>query len=189
MALSLISPPLAGPISLSEAKAWLRVEHDEDDAIITSLLAACLAHLEAVAGMHLITQTWRQYADELPPSGMIRLETGPVRNIAGVRWYGEDGNPVGMGPDDILLDQVSNPARLCFLVPVRPAQPVNGIEIDIVAGFGDTGNEVPDNLKRALFLLLAHAYEFRGAIPADHQPASEPHGFRTLVAPYRRVSL
>lgn len=187
MALSLLSPPLAGPIPLADAKAWLRIEHDDDDASIASLLDACTLHLEAVAGIRLITQSWRQYADAMPHCGTLRLEAGPVRQVTAMRWFDANGDGVEVPAESIILDKAGTPPRLRVLENIDPAPAINGIEIDLLVGFGDTGNEVPDNLKRALLLLLAHAYEFRGAVAASAQPASEPHGFRTLLAPYRRV--
>ena len=65
----------------------------------------------------------------------------------------------------------------------------NGLEIDLVVGFGDLGVDVPDTLKRAILLLVAHWYEFRGAVPPSQQPVSLPPGFDKLVAHYRGVRL
>ncbi|MGB7288470.1 MAG: head-tail connector protein, partial [Salaquimonas sp.] len=72
---------------------------------------------------------------------------------------------------------------------VHTQRKINGVEIDLVVGFGNTGIDVPDSLRRALLLLVAHNYEFRGAVTIDQQPANEPQGFQTLIAPFRRVRL
>ena len=54
-----MTAPAAEPLSLADAKVFLRVEHDADDAIITSLIASARNHVEALTCCGLITQTWR----------------------------------------------------------------------------------------------------------------------------------
>lgn len=189
MAITRLSAPLALVLSLEDAKRHLRIEHDDDDAYLTDLIAQSTDHLESVSGLRLMTQTWRQYLDEIPQSRSIRLAAQPVQSIAAMQVYDEAGNPQAISPASLDLDAVSSPPRLVVHETVQTAKAINGIEIDIVAGFGDTPADVPDSLRRALLLLVAHAYEFRGAVPLDRQPASEPHGFRTLIAPFRRIGL
>ena len=189
MAITRLSAPLAAILTLEEVKRHLRIEHDDDNAYLTDLIAQSTAHLESVSGLRLLTQTWRQYLDAMPQSRSIRLAVQPVQSIAAMQAYDEAGNPQAVSPASLELDAVSSPPRLVVHEAVQTAKAVNGIEIDIVAGYGDTPADVPDSLRRALLLLVAHAYEFRGAVPVDQQPASEPQGFRTLIAPFRRVGL
>jgi len=187
MATSILTPPISAPVSLLEVKRHLRIESDDDDDYLNDLIASSTSHLESVSGLKLITQTWRQYLDCLPNSSSIRLEVSPVRSITELRVFGENGlaNPVPLQAME--LDSVSTPPRLLVKSQLASGQHFNGIEIDMVAGFGDTSLDVPDGLRRALLLLIAHAFEFRGAVPINQQPASEPHGFQTLIAPYKRV--
>lgn len=189
MAITRLSAPLAPVLAIADVKRHLRIEHDDDDTYLAELVFQSTDHLESVAGLRLMTQTWRQYLDEMPQSRSIRLTVQPVHSIAAMRVYDEAGDPQAVSPANLELDAVSSPPRLVVHETVQTAKPINGIEIDIVAGFGDTPADVPDSLRRALLLLVAHAYEFRGAVPVDQQPASEPHGFRTLIAPFRRIGL
>jgi len=79
---------------------------------------------------------------------------------------------------------VRRPARLWLHGRPEPRQAINGVEIDFTAGFGETGVVVPDMLKRAMLIHAAHMYEFRGAVPAEMQPAGVPDGYERLVAPF-----
>jgi uncharacterized phiE125 gp8 family phage protein len=189
MATALVVPPDGFAVSREQAKTHLRVEITDDDAYIEDLIAACSQHLEQMTGLKLITQTWRQYADAMPANGCFRLEVAPVQGIAAMTVYDADGNGTVIAPQSLELDAVSHPARLLVHDMAAPGRAMNGIEIDIVAGFGDTAVDVPEGLRRALLLLVAHAYEFRGAVPVSDMPASEPQGFRTLIAPFRRMRL
>lgn len=59
----LISGPAAPIMSVTEAKQHLRVDHSDDDPLITGLIAAVTSYLDKRAGIlgrALITQTWRQ---------------------------------------------------------------------------------------------------------------------------------
>jgi uncharacterized phiE125 gp8 family phage protein len=42
----LLTPPVAEPLSLEDAKLFLRVEHDTDDELIASLIAAARGEIE-----------------------------------------------------------------------------------------------------------------------------------------------
>lgn len=189
MAVSLITAPASRPITLDEVKTHLRIETGDDDVYLESLIETAIAHLQNVSGLKLITQIWRQYLDKLPEHKTICLAVFPVRSISSVRYFDSEGVETSISNTQLELDRFSNPARLEISTSLFSAQSSNGIEIDIEAGFGDTATQVPDSLKRALLILIAHNYEFRGAVPIGNMPASEPHGFRTLIAPFRRIKI
>lgn len=57
----LVTAPVATAISLAEAKAHLRIDHADDDAMIEALIAAATAHLDGwrgVLGRCIMSQTW-----------------------------------------------------------------------------------------------------------------------------------
>lgn len=189
MAVSLVTGPTSRPITLDEVKRHLRIETSDDDLYLESLIDAGIAHLESVSGLKLITQTWRQYLDELPEQNTVRLAVYPVRSLTSVVYFDANGDEQEVPNTQLELDRFSNPARLEISSNFPVASAFNGIEIVIEAGFGDTATDVPDSLVRALLILIAHNYEFRGAVPIGDIPASEPHGFRTLIAPFRRMKI
>lgn len=177
--------PTAEPVTLAEAKAHLRIGHDSEDALIGGLIRAATAEVESRTGTALIEQAWRLALDEIPGSGVIRLRRHPVREVLSVTVYGPDGEAMLVDPASCQLDRTGRPARLLVAEPPRPVRVMNGIEVDFSAGFGEAGPDVPDVLKRAVLVLVAHWYEFRAAYRSEDQPVSEPAGFDRLIAAYR----
>ncbi|WP_159592208.1 head-tail connector protein [Chelativorans xinjiangense] len=177
--------PAAEPVSLVEAKAHLRIAHDSEDGLISGLIRAAREEVERVAGLALIDQAWRLVLDRWPQGGIVLLRRTPVREVLSVTVFDGDGAATVLAPEDHQLDAVSSPARLHLEERPAPGLALNGIEIDFSAGFGEAGTDVPDLLKRAMLILMAHWYEFRGAFGADGQPVSIPDEYRRLIAAWQ----
>ena len=167
-----ITPPLAEPVTLAEVRAHLRLEGGEEDGLVAALAVVARQHLERVTGLVLMRRTLRLYRDDWPVSGVIQIARGPVQAIESVRVYDADGVAQSLSLDGHRLDGDARPARLLLKQCVSSGQAINGIEIDFTAGFGDSGAEVPDGLKRALLLHVAHMFAFRGVVAPAEQPAA-----------------
>ena len=183
----LVGEPAVEPVSVPDAKQHLRIDHDQDDALVAELIAAGRRHVEHETGVAMIEQLWRRYLDDWPADRCVRLARHPVRRLIGVTLYDEAGAPHPMPTEWLRLDTVSRPARLYVSDAVPPGASMNGIEIEFAAGLAETPVEVPETLRRAVLMLVAHWYEFRGAVPPDRQPVSIPPGFERLVGAYRAV--
>ncbi|WP_439618398.1 head-tail connector protein [Shinella sp.] len=184
MSIAELMPPAAEPITLAEVKAHLRLDASDEDTLLAGLMRAAREHLEGQTGLALIARTFRLYLDDWPEARVIQIARGPVQTIKTVTVYDAAGAPVEVDVTGYVLDGTARPARL--VLPARPAteRALNGIEIDFTAGFGESGAEVPDTLKRALLLHVAAMYELRGVLSLDDQPGAVPQGYDRLVAPH-----
>lgn len=189
MTLFRTQPPAAEPVTLNEAKAHLRVAHASEDDLISALIRAAREEVERATGLALIDQAWRLAADRLPASDTLLLHRHPVREVLSVTVYGSEGEAALVPADDWQLDSLSRPARLHFRKRPQVLQAMNGIEVDFSAGFGEAGTDVPDLLKRAVLLLVAHWYEFRSSVGPEQQPVSYPAGYDRLISGYRERRL
>lgn len=189
MTLFMTEPPAGQPITLADAKTFMRIESSDEDDLIGDLIAAAIDHIEAETGLALLTQGWRLCRDAWPADRIVRLHRTPVQQIDSVTVYDADGVASDLDVSGAVLDAHARPARFHIDAVATPGQAINGIEIDFTAGFGDTAAEVPEALRRALLVHVAHMYEFRGAVPAASQPASIPAGYTRLIAPYGRRAL
>ncbi|PZO81674.1 MAG: hypothetical protein DI629_03810 [Mesorhizobium amorphae] len=177
--------PAVEPVLLAEAKRHLRLEHDAEDGLVAGLIRAAREDVERQTGVAMVEQGWRLVLDRWPGGGAVALKRHPVREIASVTLYGADGLPVELDAGSWEADLHSRPARLRADIPAIALKGMNGIEIDFLAGFGESGADVPDGLKRAVLLLVAHWFEFRAGYGPDAQPVSYPPAFDRLLAPFR----
>jgi uncharacterized phiE125 gp8 family phage protein len=189
MTRALIAPPSALPVTIDEIKAHLRIETADEDAWLLQTATAATAHVEARCGRQLMAQTWRVYLDQWPASGVVRLPVSPVLSVAEVRVFGMDGDESPLVASAWSLDRVSDPPRLAIREPLAPGQAMNGIEIDVVAGHGESGADVPDALRRAILVLCAHWHSVRGSAADAAALGLEPAGFGKLIAPFSKVRL
>ncbi len=189
MTAALITKPLVEPLTLASAKAHLRIDGTDEDVFVSELIIAARQYLEKLSGLRLITQTWRQYLDCWPKSQVLELAFRPVQSVQSITVYDADGAPAIIPASKYQLDNISDIARIHMANPATPGMAMNGIEVEFIAGFGDAGIDVPDTLKRALLMLIAHWYEFRGAISPGDQPVSIPPGFEALIHPFKRMTI
>ncbi|MDK9697792.1 MAG: head-tail connector protein [Siculibacillus sp.] len=190
MSAILIDPPAIEPVTLAEAKAHLRLTGSDDDDYVAAMITAARIQVESATRRVLIDQTWRIYRDDWPSDGHVAIPIAPVKSIAAVTVYDADGEPTELAPTDRLLDVASQPARLVFTgAAPHPGRAVNGIEIDVVAGYGPSGLEVPQPLRLAVMTLVARWYEDREGLAYGIVPSRVAAAFEALVAPFRVMRL
>jgi uncharacterized phiE125 gp8 family phage protein len=191
MALVLTAAPTAEPVTLAEAKAHLRVEEAGEDPFIAALIETSRLHIEAALGLALLTQTWSWRLDGWPDGDAVVLPLKPVQAIPAVRITAADGTVETMPASSYILDGASAPPRLHPKAGrwPQPGARAQGIEIELVAGYGDEVTSVPAPIRQALLMLVAHWYEHREPVLAGTVPAPIPDTVSALLAPYRTVRL
>lgn len=187
MPLILTSPPAVEPVSLAEAKAHLRLDGAAEDVLIGSLILTSRLHIEAALGLALITQGWTLVLDRWPDRDSLSLPLRPVQSIAAVRVLAADGTPALLDPGSYLADTAATPPRLVRTGPPwpDPERAAGGIEIAFAAGFGPVPASVPEPLRQALLLLVAHWYEHRTPAEAGLAATAVPAALSELLLPYR----
>jgi uncharacterized phiE125 gp8 family phage protein len=179
MSLQLTSPPAQEPVSLAEAKAWLRVESGNDeDGLITSLIAAARVRCEWHTGRAFVTQGWTLWLDDIG-DGAIALPLPPLIAVGAVTQYGADDSEAVLDASGYQVDAPGG--RLVFAAPHAGLRAVNGVAIAFTAGYGDAA-AVPAPIKTAILQSIAWLYDHRGG-------DGLPDAALALLAPYRAVRL
>ncbi|MDF1606959.1 head-tail connector protein [Hoeflea sp. YIM 152468] len=197
----LVAPPAGLPVSLVEAKLHLRVDHADDDTLITSLLGAAVDHLDGwsgILGRSLVEQEWRQDFDAF--SSCLSLPLGPVISITSVDYTDANGDPaiVDSGSYSLKTDaggrsrvefdgvSVSGSVSITYLsgYPTTPEVPADG-EIPAIPA----QSTVPAAIKTAILLLIGNWYENRESVVTGTIASELPLAVDALIAPYRRVGV
>ncbi len=188
MPIELIAPPATEPVTLSEAKAHLRVEHTADDAAIPEIIKAARGWVEDLTDTALITQIWRMSRDAWADTSLALTPT-PVQSISSVKVFAADGTSTTVSSAAYELLSVGRNARLLRTsgaVWPTPTRAQGGIEIEYIAGYGDAASDVPRVLRQALLMCVAHLYENRELLG---EGAPLPSGVEALLAPFRNPKL
>lgn len=163
------TPPASEPVTLVEAKAHLRVDHTDDDTLITTLRVTARKWCEGYTYRSFINTTWEYYLDEFIEDRTdvrIELPKPPLVSITEVRY--EDEASVSKTLTEGTDFQVSTQTYIGFIMPEADKfwpdtelDRANAVKITYVAGFGATASDVPEDIKHAILMLIAHLYETR----------------------------
>ncbi len=184
MTITDIDLPPAEPVSLDEAKTFLRVDDDAEDRLIANLITHARLRVEQRIEGALMTRRQRYVTDSLSESGFF-IHHGPVRAVHTVSMVTGDGEIIALEAEEYTVNLQAVPVMVNFVPAYRGAcaQAVSAIaEID--AGYG-RADDIPMPLRQAVFLLLAHHYTHRGAAQAP--PISVM--VDAILMPYRRLKL
>lgn len=177
--------PATYPVTATEVKADLRIQHSSEDTLIISLIAAATDYMDVpngVTGKALITQTWTLSVPRPDKDDRIVLPVTPVDSVSSITYYDTDNAQQSLTVGDYHLYKEDDWA---YLEPKTPGDWPNvydrrdAITVTFVAGYG-AASAVPESIKRAIRLLVGHWYEHRMAV--TDKPLSEmPLAVQALV--------
>lgn len=192
--LRLITEPSAEPVSVTEAKAHLVVEHASDDTLIAMLVTAARKHVEARINRAIVRQKWRLTIDAF--CDPIDLKKQPVLSIDSVNYIDGDGVNQIVGGDVspnnpsayYSLDLANGFVRKAYGATwPTPRYQAGAVWVDFWTGYANTtvspNVAAPADLKMAVLLLVGHLYEHREQ-HTDMQ-LYENYAFDCLIQPYR----
>lgn len=186
----LISAPAVEPVSLVDAKSWLREDGSDEDQLIQALIVSARMTLEAYTRRFFVTQGWRLIYDAWPNSvcanSMVKIPFAPFQTTTAIRVF--DSNEVAQTVDSATYraPPANEGGRIVFKsLPPAPGRSADGIEIDFSIGYGVLATHTPEPLRRAILTLVAHWRENRG----DGDEAALPRTVAQLAAPFRRERL
>lgn len=180
------------PITLDEAKLYLRVTTTSEDALITSFIEAATTAFENYSGRDLINKTYKAFLDSFPavymptgpsyssfdyhisPGGIvfngdkIQLPKSRVSSITMIQYF-SGGSLITWDAtnyillEDVDLGEISLDTDKSY--PTDADRRRQAIEITFVAGFGASADDIPADIKQGLLAYVAFMYENRGDCP------------------------
>jgi uncharacterized phiE125 gp8 family phage protein len=182
----LITPPASEPVSLTEAKLYLRLDGDDENDLVIALIRAARLLVEAASGRQLITQTWRLVL-EAWPSASLRLPLSPVTALTGAQARSREGVVTPLPAVTGAIPPGHDPPLLS-LSGWAAIPPGGQLELDVQAGFGPATTDVPQPLRQAVLMLVSRWFENRGD-RVSGADASLPADVMALIGPFRRARL
>lgn len=162
---AITSAPATEPLTRSEVKNYLKIASGitADDSLIDSLIVAARNVVQRYTRRLLITQTVTEKRDKLTELNSFPLFWGPVTSITSVSYLDTAGASQTLSTSVYGTDLYDSPARI-YLKNLQSWPLVydqrDAVTIVYVAGYANAAS-VPDELKAAMYLLIADMYENR----------------------------
>lgn len=180
-ALKLFAAPASEPLTLSDTKNFLKVEHTTDDSLITMLISGARIAAEGITNRALITQTWDFYIDQFPPWEQY-IPFPSLQSITSIKYYDTDGALQTLASNQYRADLVSEPARVepafGLIWPITRWQS-NAVVIRFVCGYGAAA-DVPAGILNWMLMRIRTMYDNRAQIEIGQ-------GFTVLELPNEYV--
>jgi uncharacterized phiE125 gp8 family phage protein len=124
--------------------------------MILSMIKEATRWAENLIHFRICSQVWNYYLDKFQST--IYMPYPPISSITHIKYY--DSNNVQQTFTDYSLDGISKPGRLTATSWPSTYDKFNAVEIRFVCGF-DSEDEIPDDIKTAIYLRVADLYEIR----------------------------
>lgn len=186
--LRVATPPKVEPVSLAEAKRHCRVDTDDDNGYIATLITAAREWVEQYLDRAVITQqlvmTMESLGEEIylprPP-----MATGDAYTAVSVTYTAPGGGTATLSSAAYRVSRYETPGEITPIYGTSfPAnlEDENAVTVTWWAGYGDDGSKVPAAIRHAILMLVSHWYETRGATLATGAvPQDVPFGVKSLL--------
>jgi len=183
-----ITPPNTEPITLETAKLFLRIDHADEDGLITDFIQSARIQIETLCRQTLITRSQRLTLTP-PFDRALSLNVAPIQSVDKVTLHLVEDATESVPLENSIVNLRSAPATLTpktlGLFGWNKRSDIQAITVEVTAGYGDTVADVPMPLRQAMLLLVGQAYEYR----AGQNAPSIPMMVDALIMPYRSLKL
>lgn len=188
--LVIYTQPSVEPVSLTEAKAQLRLDTSDHDTLVSGLIKGARQYLEEILNRAFISQVWDLYLDEFPGATEIVLPKSPLASVAGVYYTPDGSSEATFAASNYQVDAYSEPGRIVLKDtaswPGDSLQNANGVRVRFTAGYGTSSTNVPEPLRQAMLLLISQWYD--NPVSYEVGPVmATPFSVKALIAPYKIV--
>ena len=159
-----ITHPVAEPITVSDMKDILKIDHTSEDSYISRLITRARRIAENYCGLSFLTQTREINLDSFP-CGSIILPHGPVQSVSSFTYIDTDEIQQTLTVStDFRIDIDSDICRVEAIDTWPTANDqINAVTIQYLAGFTNVlQDQLPEEAVEMTSRLVARMYEKRG---------------------------
>jgi uncharacterized phiE125 gp8 family phage protein len=174
--LTVTSEPAQEPVSVDDAKRNCDEDDNARDVDFARWITQARKQVEAEARISLITQTLQLKLDCFPATDYIELLQPPAIAISSINYVDSAGDTQSWS-SGYTLDADRKPGLI--LLDHGEQYPVvrdqrNAITITYTAGYGTSPDDVPEQAKAAILLLVRNWYE-------NPESIGDPVGYDALI--------
>lgn len=181
----LVTAPADVVVTTAEAKAEARIDHTDDDTRVARLVSAATAMFDGwsgVLGRCLVNQTWQAAWIDWPAGSWLRLPFPDVSSVT-LTYYDTAGTEQTVSSGDYAIVETKTGSWLrlsdSFTSPALESDRAAPVVVQMVAGYGAAGSDVPESIRAAILMTVADWFD--GETAQGLSPAA-----LALVAPHRR---
>lgn len=175
------SPALDDVLPLAEIKAFARIDHSDEDTLLTALRDAAAQWIEDHCNTSIGDRDAYVFLDHFYSCSIPR---GPVNSITQVEYLNPAGTYTVLNANSYWFDIQSDRAKITFDdLPDVKDEAYNRVRITI--NYGHAEAAVPKPLVQALRMLTLSLYENRQEGLTHGAPRTMPYGVYALTNPYR----
>lgn len=180
--------PAVEPVTLTEAKAHLRVDTSDDDTYITSLIKAAREWVEHYLDRSLVHTQWAMRVDTFPWEFELPrppMATAGTTTAVSVSYTLDTGSTTTLSASEYRVDREATPGA------IRPVyggtwpghrSDENAVTVTWWGGYGAAGSDVPQAIRHAILMLCSHWYENRGpTVSTGAVPQEVPFAVQSLL--------
>lgn len=155
-------------ITLEEMKLYLKVDTDDEDALITAMISAATLAAEKYMKRDLLETTYQNYRDCIEQD--LTLRRAGFASLESFEYL-KNGSYSELDSSKIKLADYGIYGRL-WEVSLTENYDVHpqAIKITFKTGFGASGSDIPDDIILGIKAHVAFLYENRGDCPSDKVP-------------------
>ena len=181
----LVTGPASEPITLAEAKLYLRVDDTTEDALITAIITAARRKFENDTYHYLMPQTWELYLNQNEiNSEQISINKSDITAISSVKYYDQSNTQQTLSTSDYQTAIQGRPYSIQLTTVPQVYNRLEAMVIRFTLGYTNAA-AVPEDIKTAIKTLIGTLYENRQTIVTGTQVNEVPDTFKFIMENYR----
>lgn len=180
-----VTAPSKNPVTKTEAENQLKLDSDQasaDSDLVDRLIVAATNWAQNYLNRQLITATYEVYYNNfLEP---LILWYPPIQSVEHLKYKDNNGNTQTVSSDKYVVDTYVQPGEISRsddkTWPSDLYNEVNVVWAKYKAGYGDSADDVPEDIRSAILMKIGQLYENRTTGIEEKVSAAD-----NLLHPYR----
>ena len=181
----LVTGPSSEPITLGEAKLYLRVDDSTEDALITAIITAARRKFENDTYHYLMPQTWELYLNQNEINAeQISINKSDITAISSVKYYDQSNTQQTLSTNDYQTAIQGRPYSIQLTTVPQVYNRLEAMVIRFTLGYTNAA-AVPEDIKTAIKTLIGTLYENRQTVVTGTQVNEVPDTYKFIMENYR----